>query len=182
MIRYVILLFALSCGSEEAPLGDAPVVDETVGDEDVVEPTDGSDRNLVGGKEIPTAPGRTNDSVANDDSEPGAPGAPNMASDRSRQPLVSVPVEGELPGVRGPRVKTIEDLMAESAKDGDGPHVKDDALDRELAKAFMDEEFTEERYKKMTEKRSGDWKPDPNKYDDPRNYAQRQAAKDAAGK
>lgn len=185
MIRYVALLFALACGTEEAPpqiedpVGDEAVGDEAVGDEDVVQAEEGttaSSKNTVGGKEIPTQAARTNDPVANGGGGGGGKASGGADRDRGRAPIVSVPVEGELPGIRGEYRETSQDVLAANSRDGDHPKVKDDEHDRRVLEDFADTEITDEDFDEMKELRkmgNGEkWKPDPDRYKDPRNYAQ----------
>ena len=176
MIRYIALLFAFACGAEEPPTIVEGIVEDPLVDVDVSGDPQANATNTVGGKEIPTTAARTNDPVANAD--PSAEGGgTNMASDGTsgRPPLVSVPVEGELPGVRRVLARQGKDLRDDFAEDGDGLQVRNEKLERQIASEFIDEEFDESKFQEMKDiKKSGenkDWKPDPDRYKDPRNYA-----------
>jgi hypothetical protein len=166
-MRFVFLMILVGCGSES--------MEEPQGVDPVAEPVESSPavKNTIGGNEIPTEPGRTNDTVG----EPREAAA-GMAGESSgdRPAIVSVPVEGELPGVRGKAVaRTPQEMIdAFSAKGG---QPQDAVTERRVAQMFMDEEFDEDKFQKMKNMKNVDVTPDPHKYDDPRNYAQNQARK-----
>jgi len=132
-----------------------------------------SDPNTIGGKQVPSAPDGAGESTG------GVGGGPISGAEdarSSRGPIVSVPEEGELPGVRSAAVsRTPDQVIAEYRAKGGKP--EDPVVERRLAQMFMDEEFDEEKFQEMRSMKNVDTTPDPHKYDDPRNYAQNEARK-----
>jgi hypothetical protein len=168
-MRALILMILAGCGTAET--GDLP------NEAPLQEPAATPDRvpNTIGGKDVPTTPGGTNDTVGEARAQPRTSGMARNGS-ANRPAIVSVPVEGELPGVKGKSVARTPQEMIE-AFTAKGGQPTDPAHERRVAQMFMDEEFDEKKFQEMKNMKDGDLKPDPNKYDDPRNYAQNQARK-----